>query len=64
VNNTLALVAQTKIDETEVLDVLLQGHALYSGVFFFNEGRKVFQGFSRGCWDILYTHELVQGYGN
>jgi hypothetical protein len=47
-DNSLALVAQAEICQTEVLDVFLEGNALYTRVIFFDEGGDVLDAFS-GC---------------
>ncbi|GKT45680.1 uncharacterized protein ColSpa_05861 [Colletotrichum spaethianum] len=51
--NALSLVAKTKVCEAEVLDVLLKGHALDSGVIFGDEGANVLHAFPRRSGDIL-----------
>jgi microcompartment protein CcmK/EutM len=42
VYNALSLVAQAKISDAEILDVVFESHALQAGVLFFDEGLDVF----------------------
>ena len=43
VNNSLTLVTKAKVCDAEVLDIVLEGHALESGIFLFDEGLDVLE---------------------
>lgn len=53
VNDTLALVTQAEICDTEVLDVLLESYTLYTGIVLFDESRNVLDTLSGFGRDIL-----------
>ena len=45
-DNTLSLVAQAKVCNAKLFNILLEGDTLCSGVVFFDEAPDVFQGLS------------------
>jgi hypothetical protein len=53
VDDPLALVTKTKVCDAEVLDIVLEGHALESGVLDVDELLDVFERFSGGGRNIL-----------
>ncbi|GJC96846.1 flp pilus assembly protein TadG [Colletotrichum higginsianum] len=63
VDDTLSLVAKAEVGEAKVLDVLLKGHALDSGVVLGDEGADVLHAFPRRCGDILSGCGLAIGTG-
>jgi hypothetical protein len=54
VYDSLALVTEAEVGDAEILDVVFEGHALEAGVFFFDEGLDVLEGFPGGGWDVLW----------
>jgi hypothetical protein len=53
VDNSLSLVAEAKVCEAKILDVLLESDALYPRVILLNEARNVLQRFPGGGGDVL-----------
>lgn len=53
VDDALPLVAQAKVCDAKLLDVLFERDALGPGVVFLDEARDVLEGFPGGCGDIL-----------
>jgi hypothetical protein len=68
VHDALAFVAQAEIRNAEVLDIVLEGDALDSGVLLFDEGLDVLEVFPRGGGDVLSGLVLelgdMQSFGN
>lgn len=60
-DNSLALVAQAEICQTELLDVLFEGNALCAGIVLLDEGRDVLDAFS-GCGGDILHEALVSNY--
>ena len=54
VYNSLTLVSKTKVCDAEVLDIVLEGHALESRIFLLDESLDVLHVFPRCGGDILY----------
>ena len=52
-DNALSLVAQAKVCDAKVLDVLLEGDALRPRIILLDEARNVLEGFSGGGGDVL-----------
>ena len=57
-DNALPLVAQTKVGETEFLDVVLECQTLCSGVVFLYEGPDVLEVFSRCGRYVLFFQSV------
>lgn len=52
-DNSLSLVAEAKVCDTEILNVPLQRDTLCPGVIFLDEARNVFQRLASGGRDVL-----------
>ena len=52
-DNALSLVAQAKVCDAKVLDVLLEGDALRPRIILLDEARNVLEGFPGGGGDVL-----------
>ena len=62
VDDALALVGEAKVCDAELLDVLLERHALESRVLLLDEGLDILEVFAGGGWDILFrTNVSISG---
>jgi hypothetical protein len=52
-HNTLTLVTKAEVCDAKVLDIILERHALESGIFLFNKGFDVFKVFAGRGGDVL-----------
>lgn len=53
VNDSLTLISESEVSQTEVLDIIFQGNTLSPRILFFDEFSDVFEVLAGRSWDVL-----------